>query len=108
MNIPQRRKELQEKRSQKSPEEVLKEAKSWQLVLAAIVTSTIGFYLSQPVGRAALGLADAWLHDGHKALPNFTSKIDLALLYGLAWIAYTALDLTKDFLKELRRRWIRL
>ena len=98
----------QKKQASQTPEEACQKAKSWQLALSAIFLSSIGFLFSVIVVRSATGLVDDWLHHGRPALPDLKSVFYLILLYIFAGIAFVFLDLAKDLMKELRRRWIRL
>jgi len=95
------------KHSERSPEEALKQAKSWQVVFAAILMVSVGTYLSVPVVKSSTLLVEA-VAAGKPVFRNLSSVMLLADLYLLAWISYTALSLAKDFAGELRKRWVRL
>lgn len=92
------------KKSSKTAEEVLQEAKTWQIAPALLLTSTVGTYLLiVAIGPTAIALAQTF----SKSLPivtNVRSMVFLAAFYSLAWLTYSLLDMSKDFAKELRHR----
>jgi hypothetical protein len=92
------------KRSSKTAEEAVKEAKGWQLALALLFTATVGTYLATvAIGPTAIALAQAF----SKPLPivsDVRSVVFLIEFYGLAWLTFSLLDMSKDFAKELHHR----
>lgn len=92
------------KRSSKTAEESLKGAKSWEIALALLFTSTVGTYLLiVAIGPTAVILAQTF----SKSLPIVSDVRSLgvfAVFCSLAWLTYSLLDMSKDFAKELRHR----